>query len=319
MRARGHWQGRMGIIAANAIVLTLVGLGSGRAALAAPKPLVVEAGQSVDRVAAKDRTVDIEGSVREDVVTVNSAVHIGAGAAVGGSVIAFGGSVTVDPTVRGVQVVHASAASASALDAAFGSTRHAADNKQRHNWVSMQIFLLALGLLVGLIVLVVAGGVAENVASTLVAQPGRSLVYGIVGGATSFLLLAINDGIAKSSPVMGALSSPISGMVAIGILLVAAFSWQCAMRVVGNAAARRLHRSGDSTLWRRMALGLLVFFAVNTIAGIANIGLGVLCMSAEVFVTVMAIGALLIRLQALWRDRAGRPVGPPRSSPAPGT
>jgi hypothetical protein len=108
------------------------------------------------------------------------------------------------------------------------------------------------------------------------------------------LIVLVGDAILLKLPLIRLLWAPIGIMVAFAPLLVLGFGWLAAMRCAGDFVARKLHHSGDGSMFGRMTLGLFAFFLVNILLGSINHGLGVVGLCTEVAVALMGLGATAV-------------------------
>ncbi len=164
--------------------------------------------------------------------------------------------------------------------------------QSRKDWIGAQLALLVLGLLAGAVARIAAPRAANRAAATVGAQPGRCLLVGAASVVGLGVISLINAGV-MATPIKP-LWLPVGFAVASGVLVLLAFGWLCGMRAVGEVVAAKTGRDSSGDFLIRLAVGLSVFFLLNTALGITAPWLGAIGLIAQLVVSVMGLGAAVI-------------------------
>lgn len=267
-------------------------------ATGAPKhdEVVVEANQTVKTMTLHNQTLVVKGHITGDVYLDNSDVIIKPGGKIDGKVVtaekASHPSEDTAPAVVAVQ-------SDPSEDVLPPPTRQVNVRQERHpfahgpkkgDWFGGQFALLTFGLIGGVILMVVAPRATHQITGSVAAEPARCLVVGGLG-AVGMLVLSLANAALFHSPAR-LVWAPFGAVVALAPLAVLAVGWLCGLRFAGDLVARRFGQSQNGSLYGRMALGLIGFFAVNLLLG--ALGMGGVGLLTEFVFALMGLGAVLI-------------------------
>ncbi|HXH05765.1 MAG TPA: hypothetical protein VNI83_04155, partial [Vicinamibacterales bacterium] len=272
-------------------------------------------------------SVEVDGEVTGDVVAVMGSVRLGPDARVGGQVTAVGGSVRRAPEAEvegGITEV------ALGTDLAHWRGRHAwwwGMPFAMHPFAGLSRFLLSLAraLLVGIVVSLVvllAGGPVERIATRVIAEPVRAGAVGLLAAILALPALVVTCVILAVS-IIGIPLLLLMPFAIVALLFVLLGGFAGSACGAGRLAAARFGWRTDRPLllaWLGVAL-LLAPILVSRLVGLAGgpfyllslvlAGLGFL---VEFAAWMMGFGAVLLGLFERWRARRIEP--PPAPAPA---
>lgn len=288
----------------------------------------VDSNESLPSLRITGKLLYLAGKITGDVHATNSAVVIRPGGKIEGTLYLRGGSlqnqttdsvsVAAQPAPVAVSAAPEalpasgipSSSSAASPEASFGASVTPMVNtnlvmtggpeasfspnrsQARKDWFGAQMALLILGLLAGAVIRIAAPRAASRAAATVGIQPGRCLLVGAASVVALGMVSLMNVGV-MASPLKF-LWLPVGFAVASGVLVLLAFGWLCGMRAMGEVVAAKSCREGNGDFFVRMALGLSVFFLLNTLLGGIGSWLGAIGLMTQFVVSVMGLGAAVI-------------------------
>ena len=284
---------------------------------------IVNVGETRASVNVTGRRLEIRGHVTGDVHAVNSMVVILHGAKVDGTVYLRGGEVR-DQSASPARIVSQSepAAVKSGGFHGAGSIRPTvlespaaetaapvvntglvltptagnmdtsdAPQKVRKDWFGQQFVLLLLGLIGGLIIRFTAPRAASRVAEKARMEPARCL---LIGGASAIglgVVSLVNAIIMHTA--LRVVWTPVCLLLVFATLSSLAYGWLCGMRYVGDLLAPPRSRTSGS-FYRRMTMGLGLFFMVDVMFGSISPALGTLGLLTQFAVALMGLGSAVL-------------------------
>lgn len=278
--------------------------------------LVIPAGtRRVGDVSVVGGTLDVAGTLEGNALAIGGDVIVRPGGHVTGDAVAAMGRVradggTVDGELKSLEgaigAVPRSTVATTLSPAA--ATRHA---------VSLALSWLAVIALIGIGILVFAGGYLDGVVEALEESFSRSLWIGIGAqlALAPLLLLLI---VALALTIIGALLIPfaivayvlaVAGLVTLGFLAVARVTGDA----IGSSAARRLSLRGAAL--RALVVGISIFLGLWVLAGaftwlpIASFALRAIALGVTWVAATAGLGAAL--LSRAGTRRTTRAVEPP--------
>lgn len=256
-------------------------------------PLLVRKGETVETVFVKDRPLVLEGTVKHDVIAIDSPVTVERSAKVGGNLAVVGGSVDN----KAGDAVHVRILEPEVLTSANAFTlrpetrRAAPSQSERGSNVGSAIALMLLGLVCGLVLLFVAPRSTQQTAALIALEPARCLIIGALGALAGLVVLTVNAGLTKA---LGLFYAPFSLIVAIVPAVILVTGWLCSMRYAGDILTRRMGKNDRGSLYPRMALGLVAFCMAQVILGGLHPWLGGIVLLIQFGLSLMGLGAILI-------------------------
>ena len=318
----------------SALFALIIMLMNGRALLAqapgvqkdpAPRDIItIVSGETSPSLRITGKFLYVAGKITGDVYATNSAVVIQPGGKITGTLHLRGGSLQ-NQTREEVRVaslaapanvsseptsVASAGLSTAAIPAGYGaalapvvntnfimtgasdSSLAAPRSPSRKDWFGAQMALLIFGLLAGAVVRIAAPRAANRASVTVGIQPGRCLLVGAASAVGLGMISLINAGV-MATPLK-ALWVPLGFVIASGVLVLLGFGWLCGMRALGEVVAAKTGRDTAGDFYVRLALGLSVFFLLNTLLGGIGSWLGAIGLTAQFVVSVMGLGAAVI-------------------------
>lgn len=274
------------------------------AATKAQEPLVVPAGRVYEGdLSVTQRKVEIRGTLRGNLLALDSSVLLARGSHVTGDVLCIGSPLTreagsrVDGRVRELQMpsTWTGTYQVGTLLVPSPSEARPRASGRAADMVRGQIVVTLLGLVGLLIALVIAPRATRIAAEALANQPGRSLVLGV----PALLLLGGIEAInAVLLHIVVWIPVGVVVLAAGGVLLV--YSGLLGMVFVGGHVLRAMGR-GEAGIFGRGALALILLGILNCLP-VAQ----VFSILLELLLFVLGAGALVVTglgHDPLWLDR----------------